>query len=154
MKLNLIGFERLKQKPALAKLAGKICEKVPQLRRRGEINFVLVPDKKLRYLHKKFLDDPGSTDVITFQYLETQSLKKIGDDAPFGDVYISLETARAQAKAAGHEFHREVAFLMAHGLLHLAGYDDRAPHQRRKMLAFQTKIIRAVSPGLAPADGD
>ncbi len=151
MKLLYSGFDAVPQKRELERLAAKVCETVPKLKRSGEINFILVSDKTIKKLHKDYLDDGSATDVITFQYPPMRDSKSAGPDAPFGDVYISMDTARVQAKAVGHELHREIAFLMVHGLLHLAGHDDRAPHLRRKMLAFQTKLIQKIAPKLVPA---
>ncbi len=152
MKLFLTGFNKLDQMKALERLAAGVCGKVTKLKKSGEINFILVSDKEIKKLHKKFLDDASATDVITFQYLKDATIKTSGPDSPFGDIYISLDTARAQARAAGHETYQEVAFLMVHGLLHLAGYDDHMPGNRTRMLALQSKLIKKISPKLAPAN--
>ncbi len=168
MNPQLTGFDRLAEKPALLRLIKKVCAKVPKLRKPGDIQFILVSDAQIKKLHKDFLNDGTATDVITFQYplLPTarasagkralagsgKSAQKPDTDFPFGDIYISLDTARRQAKMAGHPFINEIAFLMVHGLLHLVGYDDHVPGNRRRMLELQARLIREFAPQFAPAD--
>ncbi len=154
MNPHLTGFDRLAQKPALLRLVKKVCARVPRLRKPGDIQFILVSDAKIKKLHKEFLNDGAATDVITFQYPALPAVRKPSVDFPFGDVYISRDTARRQAQKAGHPLINEIAFLMVHGLLHLVGYDDHAPRDRRRMLNRQARLIRAIAPKLAPADID
>lgn len=59
----------------------------------------------------------------------------------FGDILICLDKARQQAEQYGHSFEREVAFLAAHGCLHLLGYDHDTPQRESKMLRRQRKAL-------------
>jgi probable rRNA maturation factor len=61
-----------------------------------------------------------------------------------GDIIISAERARAQARAYGHGLIREAAFLTAHGMLHLLGYDHAAPKEAAEMERLQEEILRSV----------
>lgn len=75
---------------------------------------VLVSDKKIKELNRKFRNKNYPTDVLSFSY----------DDPNFlGEVVISLETAQKQAKENGLSFETEVKQLVLHGVLHLCGYD-------------------------------
>lgn len=149
MQLTLSGFDKIRQKKALSSLAKKACDKIPGLKKPGEINFILVSDAQLKKLHKDFLNDAGLTDVITFQYDEERPSKR-NPEPPLGDVYISKDAARKAAQKGGYETFQEIAFLMVHGLLHLTGWDDHSPAARRKMLERQRQVILAVSPSLCP----
>ena len=92
-----------------------------------EVSVTFVDDEGIRALNNKFrgLDKP--TDVLSFPLLdyEGESEEPFFDELchNLGDIVISLERAMAQANEFGHSFEREVAFLTAHSMLHLLGYD-------------------------------
>ncbi len=92
-----------------------------------EVSVTFVDDEGIRELNNKFrgLDKP--TDVLSFPLLdyEGESEEPFFDELchNLGDIVISLERAMAQANEFGHSFEREVAFLTAHSMLHLLGYD-------------------------------
>jgi probable rRNA maturation factor len=65
-------------------------------------------------------------------------------DGLLGDVIISLDTAARQARARGHSLLYEVRFLLAHGLLHLVGYDHRTDAEERTMNAMTERLVRAA----------
>lgn len=107
-----------------------------------EVSVTFVDDEGIRELNKKFrgLDKP--TDVLSFPLLdyEGESEEPFFDELchNLGDIVISLERAMVQANEFGHSFEREVAFLTAHSMLHLLGYDhelseeDDADMRRRQ----------------------
>ena len=92
-----------------------------------EVSVTFVDDEGIRALNNKFrgLDKP--TDVLSFPLLdyEGESEEPFFDELchNLGDIVISLERAMVQANEFGHSFEREVAFLTAHSMLHLLGYD-------------------------------
>jgi probable rRNA maturation factor len=84
----------------------------------------------------------GSTDVLTFPLSETR-------DPPLeGEIVLSVDTARAVAERLGHEAADEAALYVIHGLLHLCGYDDRTPSQRRKMRARERYHLQRLGIGV------
>jgi len=80
-------------------------------------------------LHRRFLHQTGPTDVITFQH---------------GEIFISVPTARRQAREFGTSLNRELQLYIVHGLLHLKGFDDRTPAERRSMRAAEARIMRCI----------
>jgi len=72
----------------------------------------------------------GPTDVLTFQH---------------GEIFISVETAKKHARVFGNSLTSELCLYIAHGLLHLHGFDDRTQAAARKMKAMQKKILRDCS---------
>lgn len=103
--------------------------------RRAQVTVVLVSDSAIRVLNRKFLRKDRSTDVLAFP----------GEDRTFlGEVVISVDRARAQAKAAGHNPAAEIALLAAHGVLHLLGYDDRTAGQRARMMRRQRRLLHEL----------
>ncbi|MFM7155773.1 MAG: rRNA maturation RNase YbeY [Bacteroidota bacterium] len=90
----------------------------------SEINYIFCSDEHLRKINIEFLDHDYYTDVITFPY-DSHHIH--------GDVFISYDRVRENAATAGVTFERELSRVMVHGLLHLAGYDDKSPDDKVKM---------------------
>ena len=67
-----------------------------------------------------------------------------GDLVVLGDIVISMERAKAQAEEYGHSFIREIAFLTAHSMLHLLGYDHMTEEDEAEMFGYQTKILEEM----------
>ncbi len=95
-----------------------------------EVNVVLVSDRKISELHRRFMQIAGPTDVITFQH---------------GEIFISIETAERQAACYRTTVQHELRLYLVHGLLHLHGFDDRAPVARRRMQRVQERIVVRAS---------
>jgi probable rRNA maturation factor len=91
----------------------------------------LISDRRMASLHRKFMHQTGPTDVLTFQH---------------GEIFISVETAKRHARAFRNPLASELCLYIAHGLLHLHGFDDRTPAATRKMKAMQKKIVRTCGP--------
>lgn len=103
------------------------------LGRLPEISFVLVSDTRIAALHDEFMCDPTPTDVITFHH---------------GEIVISAETARREARRRALPLPEELARYAVHGLLHLAGWSDTGPGEAADMRAVQEKILRRALRGL------
>lgn len=107
-----------------------------------ELTLAFINDSEMEDLHKKWMDLPGTTDVMSFPMDEL----KPNDPEPgiLGDIVISPVVARAQAERAGHSFEHEVKILAAHGLLHLLGYDHQELEEERVMFALQENLVRSA----------
>lgn len=106
-----------------------------------ELTLAFIDDVEMAQLHEKWMELPGTTDVMSFPMDEL----KPNDPAPgiLGDIVISPVVARTQAERAGHSFEHEVKILAAHGLLHLLGYDHQEPEHERVMFALQEDLVRS-----------
>ena len=102
----------------------------------GELSVVFMTDAALAQLHADFLDDPTTTDVITFE----------GDPAPgaAGEICVSADTAAAYARAHGRKFAEELTLYVVHGWLHLAGHDDLQPARKRAMRRAEARAMRVL----------
>ncbi|MCX7732521.1 MAG: rRNA maturation RNase YbeY [candidate division WOR-3 bacterium] len=124
-KLQLCIFgtrdRRLKQEISrlLHRLQPVITPRLPP----GEINIIFVSNRKITELNRRFLGRNRPTDVLSFPL--TQVRTGPGCGWVVGEIYISREQARLQAKAAGIRLHTELLQLVRHGLLHLAGFSHR-----------------------------
>ena len=94
------------------------------------MNVVLVSDRRIAEIHRRFMNAPDPTDVITFQH---------------GEVFISTETAKHQALEFRTSFENELRLYLAHGLLHLAGFDDKTPGGAAEMKRVQERIVASAS---------
>ena len=100
-------------------------EKFPE-----EILVVLVSDRKISEIHQQFMGVSGPTDVITFRH---------------GEIVVSVETAARQATEYGTDLLHELRLYIAHGLLHLAGYDDHSEEGFREMAKLQSELVGKVT---------
>ena len=108
-------------------------QKRTDLRKLSKVFVWLISDRRMALLHRKFLGQSGPTDVLTFQH---------------GEIFISAETARRNARAFGNSLVRELKLYIVHGLLHLHGFDDRTPGEADKMKSTQEKILRICTGSL------
>ena len=108
-----------------------------------ELTLAFINDEEMAQLHEKWLDLPGTTDVMSFPMDELRP--KDPEPGILGDIVISPLVARAQAVKAGHSYEHEVKILAAHGLLHLLGYDHQEPEAERTMFALQEDLVKRVS---------
>jgi probable rRNA maturation factor len=115
-------------------------------RRPGEVAVVLAADAKLRELNRRWRGLDRATDVLSFGYDEG------GDDEVDGDVVVSLERVREQAKRFRVSRGRELARVVIHGALHLAGLDHQSAAQRRRMRAREDRVLRAAREAIAELD--
>ena len=101
----------------------------------GEVRVIFVDRTELLRLNREFLGHDYDTDVITFP-IESDPLE--------GEVYISVEMARTQAGEEWVRFYEEARRLAIHGALHLIGYDDATPEQKRTMRELEDRFLQSV----------
>jgi probable rRNA maturation factor len=106
----------------------------------------VLDDAGIRAINARWLGHDWPTDAIAFDY---------GDDpearGPRGEVFVSAETALREARARRREPRRELLLYVAHGALHLLGWDDGTPARRRAMNARAAAVVRrALAPRKAP----
>lgn len=97
-----------------------------------------IEDDAMAELHIKWMDEPGSTDVLSFP-MDMPEFD--GDIVTLGDIVISPTFAAAQALVAGHSAEHEMYILATHGLLHIIGYDHAEPEEEHVMFALQEEIV-------------
>ena len=110
-----------------------------------EVNVSFVDDDYMTELHIKWMDEPGTTDVLSFP-MDTPETP--GEAVTLGDIVISPVVAAEQAKAQGHSIEHEIYILATHGLLHIIGYDHADKSEEKIMFDLQEKIVRDWQKGL------
>jgi probable rRNA maturation factor len=94
------------------------------------LGIVLVGDAAIAKLNAQYHDTPGATDILSFDYGEGE-----------GELIVSVEHAVVQAKRYDTTPARELILYVVHGILHLYGYNDLTPAQRRRMRAAERRLV-------------
>ena len=104
----------------------------------AEISLKLTDDEEMRKLNKKHRSLDKTTDVLSFPMNETKNI----EENILGDIVISVDTLRKQAKKYDMTINDELAFLYVHGLLHLLGYDHEISQtEENNMFKLQNEIL-------------
>ncbi|MCB0531216.1 MAG: rRNA maturation RNase YbeY [Lewinellaceae bacterium] len=98
----------------------------------GEISVVFCSDEYLRQVNIEHLQHDYYTDIITFQYTE---------GVVHGDIFISSDRVAENAEVHGVSFQHELSRVLAHGVLHLAGYADKTPEAQLLMRAKENYYL-------------
>ena len=123
----------------------------------AEVNLLLTTDEAIRELNREYREKDMSTDVLSFPMnefqhpLDFQRIEQEEDcfhpesgELLLGDIVISKEHVFAQAEEYGHSVKREFAFLIAHSMLHLFGYDHMEEEERLQMERMQEEILERI----------
>ncbi len=111
------------------------------LKRNGCVDLVLVDDETIQKMNTEYRGKNIPTDVLSFAYLEVTDYEKTKGDIIAGDIFISVDTAKKQAKEKGHDLRKELNFLFVHGLLHCFGFDHKTDKQEAEMEKWANKIL-------------
>ncbi|MBW2528167.1 MAG: rRNA maturation RNase YbeY [Deltaproteobacteria bacterium] len=111
-----------------------------------ELSVALVDDETMRELNRRYRRRNRPTDVLSFSMAEGEPLARASAGPELlGDVVLSADTARRQARARRRPLRDELTTLLAHGLLHLLGYDHRTDRQEREMDSLRVELERAAA---------
>ncbi len=123
----------------------------------AEINVVLTGNEEIHQVNKEFRNIDKATDVLSFPMIDYESPADFDSleeymeyfnpetgELLLGDIMISIEQAKKQAKEYNHSLERELAFLTAHSMLHLCGYDHMEDSERVVMEQKQEEILQLL----------
>jgi rRNA maturation RNase YbeY len=100
----------------------------------GNVNIILTNDERVRQLKKQFFDIDVFTDVISF------NLEDEGEHLE-GEIYISWDRVIENASTFKVSNNNELKRIIIHGILHLCGYDDQTPNDKKKMQELENKYL-------------
>jgi probable rRNA maturation factor len=109
---------------------------------RSELSILLTDDDQIKRLNRTYRKKNRPTDVLAFAQREGEYGHHAG--ALLGDLVVSIPTARRQAGERGTDLTSELTMLLAHGLLHLLGWDHDTPRKDRRMTR-ETERLCAVA---------
>lgn len=111
-----------------------------------EISISIVDNEEIQQINKQFRNMDKPTDVLSFPLLTFAENevpdRNENDEILLGDIILSMERAKEQAEEYGHSLKREVAFLTAHSMLHLLGYDHMDKAEEIEMFQKQEDILQ------------
>lgn len=139
----------------LAKEVIETCMEAEDFPYEAEVNLTLVDDAAIQEINASYRQIDRATDVLSFPLLDYDApgdFSKVEDlmgdninpdtgEVMLGDIVISVDHVREQAKEYGHSEKREYAFLIVHSMLHLFGYDHMEPEEAQEMQEHQRKIL-------------
>ena len=140
MKLDIQNLQNIAKidKNKIIKCAGHVLNALGE--NEAELSLVLVNDMYIRNLNWKYRRKDSATDVLAFPMRDSRGLSGV----ILGDVVISVETAKKEAKKRKKDFQDELDLYFVHGILHLLGYDDEKPHARKKMKLKEQEILKLL----------
>lgn len=123
----------------------------------AEVNVVLTDNEGIRQINKEYRTIDAPTDVLSFPMLEFETPSDFGGveedfadcfnpetgELMLGDIMVSVDKVEEQAEKYGHSKERELAFLVAHSMLHLCGYDHMEEEERLVMEEKQKEILES-----------
>ncbi len=140
---------------AMAKKVVEACMDYEQCPYEAEVSILLTDNEQIREINQEFRDIDAPTDVLSFPVIDYDTpgdFSTLEEDTVtcfhpesgellLGDIVISIEQAKTQAKEYGHSLLRELAFLIAHSMFHLFGYDHMEEEERRIMEEKQKTVL-------------
>ena len=108
------------------------------------LSYVFCTDKYLLKINQDYLAHDTFTDIITFDYSDAKSLK--GVKSLEGEIYISIQRVRENAKGLGTDFDIELRRVIIHGVLHLLGYKDKSAKDKKAMRKREEWALGFTSP--------
>ncbi len=107
----------------------------------GTLTYILTDDEGILSVNREFLDHDYYTDIITFDYSKRSMVS--------GDIYISLDTVATNAEQFNQNPLRELHRVIAHGLLHLCGINDKGPGEREIMEQHEDEALLLLQQTIA-----
>ena len=105
-------------------------------------NLIIVDNDYIHELNKTYRNIDRETDVITFALEDEDTIIIPEEERILGDIYISIDKAKQQAKEYGHSLLRELSFLAVHGFYHLLGYDHQTKEEEEIMFKKQEEVLK------------
>jgi rRNA maturation RNase YbeY len=106
---------------------------VSESKKEGDINYIFCDDEYLHEINVKYLDHDTLTDIISFDY-------SIGNEL-HGDIFVSVERVADNARDFNVSFDEELKRVLAHGILHFAGYKDKSEEDELLMRSKEDEKI-------------
>ena len=105
-------------------------------------NILLVGDREMKKLHRQYLQDPATTDVLTFDMREDPE-----SSAMHLETVLCTDEARRRASELGHSVEHELLLYAVHSLLHVQGHDDATPSQAARMHQREDELLAQIGVG-------
>jgi probable rRNA maturation factor len=110
------------------------------------LTVILTNDSKIRTLNREYRGKDKPTNVLSFPMFDSMGEIPAGaGDIPLGDIFISFETIRQEAKEQGKSLNNHYTHMLIHGFLHLLGYDHMSESEAKSMESLEIRILKKFS---------
>ena len=129
----------------------KCFEKENMLDANMYINIILTNPENIKEINSKYRNIDKETDVLSFPMFQKEEIeqrllsKDFEIEEVLGDIIVSIERVKEQAKEYGHSFEREFSYMLVHGFYHLMGYDHIEADDKVKMRAKEEEILNELN---------
>ena len=119
----------------------------------AELSVLLTNDTHIQELNQEHRSKDRPTDVLSFGVELDVAAQPFNAPSLLGDIVISLDTAARQARSRRRPLIAEIRWLLAHGILHLMGFDHATVAQKKRMVAWTSRLVRAAALPLGATEG-
>ena len=151
MELTEINFLDVDETKEYDEIVGQVINKCFEeenlLNKKLYVNIVLTTAENIRNINREHRGIDKETDVLSFPMFEVNEIENINPETEdvLGDVVISLEQIKKQAKEYGHTLERELAYMLVHSFYHLMGYDHMKEEDKKIMRAKEDIILEKLN---------
>ena len=147
-KIEYLDIEKKDEYENIIKTALEKCFEIENLPyEKLLVSITLTNPENIKELNKKFRNIDKATDVLSFPMFEKEEIEKIKENPKLeyedilGDMVISIEQVRLQAKEYGHSFERELSYMVVHSFYHLMGYDHMVENDKKQMRGKEETVL-------------
>ena len=137
------------------KIISRVLEKCFEIEQLLDEKFIvsvtLTNPENIKLLNKKYRNIDKSTDVLSFPMFDKEEIDKIRKNLNIqyndilGDMVISIEQVKIQAKEYGHSFERELSYMVVHSFYHLLGYDHMSEDEKKVMREKEEYVLEKLN---------
>lgn len=146
--INFLDVDETKEYDEIVRqVINKCFEEENLLNKKLYVNIVLTTSENIRNINKEHRGIDKETDVLSFPMFEANEIENINSDTEdvLGDVVISLEQIKKQAKEYGHTLERELAYMLVHSFYHLMGYDHMNEEDKKLMREKEEIVLEKLN---------
>ena len=149
-----VNYNAISELPNEEKLIKEVVSRVLEEEKvlpEVDVYITLTNNEEIHKINKEYRDVDRPTDVLSFPMYERDEIAGLKNDTNdeiekiLGDIIVSIEKVREQAKEYGHSFERELAYLVTHGMLHLLGYDHMIEEEKTVMRKREEEILETLN---------
>lgn len=147
VQINYDGLEKNEEYEKTIKQVVQACFQEEKLNSENlYVNIILTTPSNIKNINKQYRNIDKETDVLSFPMFEKNEIQQINTKCQevLGDIIISIEKVKQQAKDYGHAFTRELAYMVVHGFYHLMGYDHMEDEDKKQMRSKEETILNKL----------
>ena len=151
LEIEYLGVEENQQYNSLLKNVVEVCFQTEKLdRNKTYVNIILTTPVEIQRINNIYRNIDKPTDVLSFPMFEKEEIKDLLKSKHWnikevlGDIVVSVEKVKEQAKEYGHSFERELAYMVVHGFYHLMGYDHMEEKDNKQIREKEENILEKI----------